>query len=343
MAPVAITRIHTSHPGHWVETSDAAARIAARTGDERRVQAIARGSRIERRATALPSEEIAALDTIGERNAVYRRIAPQLASRAVGEVLREPPFAPVGALVASSCTGYMVPGWDVSLVQGLGLPLDCVRLPLTQAGCSGGVLAMARAAEYVEAHPGRAAIAAAVELCSLAFHADTEPGNLVSALLFGDGAGACVIEEYRGQGLQVLGSSSTLVPDTQDKIGFDLTDCGFYPRLALDLTEVLAPATRTAVVSLLTAHCLGLEDLSFALLHPGGPRILDCLQGSLRLADGAMRWSYDSLREQGNTSSAAVFDVIARYMSDGRAPGGLGLVAAFGPGVSIELMLVRSE
>ena len=52
------------------------------------------------------------------------------------------------------------------------------------------------------------------------------------------------------------------------------------------------------------------------------------------------RWSWDSMREFGNTSSAAIFDVIRRY-NDDAVENPLALVAAFGPGVAIELLLVR--
>ena len=49
------------------------------------------------------------------------------------------------------------------------------------------------------------------------------------------------------------------------------------------------------------------------------------------------------MEECGNMSSAAIFDVIRRYQDDASAPPGLALIAAFGPGVSIELMLVRRD
>ena len=49
------------------------------------------------------------------------------------------------------------------------------------------------------------------------------------------------------------------------------------------------------------------------------------------------------MKECGNMSSAAIFDVIRRYQEDADAPLGLAVIAAFGPGVSIELLLVRRE
>jgi predicted naringenin-chalcone synthase len=47
------------------------------------------------------------------------------------------------------------------------------------------------------------------------------------------------------------------------------------------------------------------------------------------------------MAEFGNTSSAAIFDVMRRNLEDPDAPSGWGIVAAFGPGVSVEMLLVR--
>jgi predicted naringenin-chalcone synthase len=340
MPAVAITRVVTAQPPYSVSRDESVARIAAATHELRRVEAIAKGSRIDRRATAVPPSEVGALGTIAERNAVYKQVAPPLAIEVARAALADA-VEPLGLLLTSSCTGYMVPGWDVQIVEELSLPTDVVRLPLTQAGCSGGVLALSRGAEYLRAHPDRSALAAAVELCSLAFHPSAEPGNLVSALLFGDGAGAALLESGSEDGLRIVDSLSALVPCSQDALGFDLTDRGFYPLLALDLSSMLPAPTLAAAARLLDRNGLQPRDLSFALLHPGGPRILDDLLQAFALPERAAGWSYDSLRELGNTSSAAIFDVIRRYLADEDAPRGWGLVAAFGPGVSIELLLVQ--
>jgi alkylresorcinol/alkylpyrone synthase len=341
LSSVNITRVSTAQPEHSVDSAEAARRIGAVTGDARRVNAIARASRIQRRATALPADEIGALDSGESRNAVYKRLAPELALRVAREAFSGIDAPPVGCLVTSSCTGYMVPGWDVHVAQACEFPDDTVRVPLTQAGCSGGVLALATAAHWLRLHPGRSALAVSVELCSLAFQANPDPGNLVSALLFGDGAGAAVLQPGTDEGLRIVAGRSALVPCSREAIGFDLTDRGFFPRLALDLAEMLPEHTLGAAVKLLAGEGLSLSDLSFALLHPGGPRILDGLGGAFALPPSALRWSYESLSELGNTSSAAIFDVLRRYLSDDDAPRGWGIVAAFGPGVSIEMLLVH--
>jgi alkylresorcinol/alkylpyrone synthase len=183
-------------------------------------------------------------------------------------------------------------------------------------------------------------VAVSVELCSLSFHAGGGEGNITSSLIFGDGAGAVVLEPGPGTGLEVLDSMSMLIPGTQDALGFDLTDSGFYPVLTRELVTLLPSPTTAAAARLLARNGLCAADVNAWLLHPGGARILRGLERYLQLPRSATHWSWESMGEFGNTSSAAIFDVLRRYLDD--SPRGIAVVAAFGPGVSIELLLVRA-
>ena len=341
MQTVRIASVAVAHPPNRVTQAEAAARIGVLSGDPRRVTALARASRISTRSTVLPPADLAALGAIESRNDIYHEVAPRIALRAAENALGESLRTEVGALVTSSCTGYSVPGWGVDLVQDLGLRCDTARLPITEAGCAGGAVAIARAADYLSARPGASALAVASELCSLAFHAGGGEGNLTATLIFGDGAGAALLQTGPGRGLEVVDTMSVLIPGTQATLGFALTDHGFYPILTRELVDVLPGPTVTAVTTLLDRNGLDVDSLDACLLHPGGARILTSLERALGLPRGKARWSWDSMREFGNTSSAAIFDVIRRYLEG--EPRGYSLVAAFGPGVSIELMLVRAS
>jgi alkylresorcinol/alkylpyrone synthase len=342
MNRVRITAAAVHHPPNRLTQAEAAERLTAAIGDGRRIGAIARGSRIEGRSLALPPDEVGALGSIGARNALYEKMAPRLASQVVAGIAKKACLSEVGILVTSSCTGYMVPGWDVQLAQTYDLSPTTVRLPITEAGCAGGVVATARATDYLRVHGGKALVVA-VELCSLALHLDPEDGNLTSALIFGDGAGALLLdtEGSASSGIEMVDSTSMLIPCSRDALGFALTDSGFYPLLARELADLLPDATHTAVSTLLDRNGLGSNRPDFCLVHPGGPRVLEAVQSSLGLSDHDLRWSWQSLREFGNTSSAAILDVVRRYLEDEGAPKGWGIVIAFGPGVSIELLLVR--
>ena len=344
MTSVRITSVGRAEPPYRIQQGDAALRIGDAAGDARRVAAIARGTQIDYRTLALSPAEISRLGSIEERNQRYAELAPSLAFEAARRTLagRQAALASIGRVVTTSCTGYMVPGWDVDLVQELGLSPASERIPLTQAGCAGGVVAIARAADYARAHPGKAALAVAAELFSLAFHPRTEAGNLTASLIFGDGAGAALIESTdAAAGLEIIDSSSTLLPCSRDAIGFALTDGGFYPLLTRELAEILPAPTLAAAAELASRHGLELGGVAFWLVHPGGARILTALEATLDLPEDALRWSRASLRDHGNMSSVSILDILGRYLDDATAPRGWGLVVAFGPGVSLELLLVR--
>jgi type III polyketide synthase len=79
-------------------------------------------------------------------------------------------------------------------------------------------------------------------------------------------------------------------------------------------------------------------------IHPGGPAILSALSADLDLADPSedptqTAPSWQIFRERGNASSASIGAVVER----GRTLGGRPLVVgvAFGPGVSVEMTLLR--
>jgi len=237
MASVWITSLAVAHPRHWISQEEAARRIGETSGEARRVAAIAKGTKIRGRAIALPPEALAQLGSIEERNRIYQEIAPQLAAQAANIAVVRAPAQQVGFLATSSCTGYMVPGLDVSLAQSLKLCSTASRLPITEAGCAGGVVAIARVTDFLRVHPGASGLAIAAEVCSLAFQSHRDPGNLTSTLIFGDGAGAALMESSGEveSGLEVIDSLSFLIPDSQDALGFALTDQGFYPLLTRDL------------------------------------------------------------------------------------------------------------
>lgn len=340
MEPVRIARVAVAHPPNRVTQGDAAERIGAETNDRRRVNALARASMIGTRATILPAHEIFQLGDIESRNDIYRQHAPGLATMAATAALDGGAPSGVRCLVTSSCTGYALPGWSVDLVEALCLAPNTARVPLTEAGCAGGVVALARGADVVRSQR-QPVLTVAAELCSLAFHPRTDDHSLTANLIFGDGAGAARLEPGAGPGLEIVDSASLLVPASRHALGFDLTARGFSPVIDRELAEILAPRTRVAIEDLLCKNGVPLHDVVAWLLHPGGARILQRIQQCFGLDHAAMCWSWESLHEFGNTSSAAIYDVLRRYMEDETAPRGWGVVAAFGPGVSIELLLVR--
>jgi alkylresorcinol/alkylpyrone synthase len=342
MTEVRLTSVGVAHPEHRFRPEDAAA-IAESVGvNPRKATILVQSSQITTRATVLPPATLPVLDSIEARNDLYRELAPDLSRQAVSQALGSKNGRTIGCLVTSSCTGYSLPGWAVDLVETFDLPATTVRIPLTEAGCAGGALAIARVADYLRSRPGEAGIAVATELCSLCLRPISDEGSLLSSLVFGDGSGAALLETGPGEGLEIVDSLSFLVPDSKADLGFDLTDLGFHPVLSRELAAVLTPPTEVAVGTLLSRNDLETSDIDAWLLHPGGPRILKAIEATLGVGQERTRWSWGSMLEFGNTSSAAIFDVLFRYFEEAPASHRWAVLAAFGPGVSIELLLLRS-
>jgi alkylresorcinol/alkylpyrone synthase len=338
-APV-ITSIATAFPDVRISQADVCAESPALFARSRHGGLVARATQIEERALALPLDQLRALGSIEQRNRIYAHVAPVLALRAAAPVVCD--SRSLDYLVTTSCTGYMIPGWNVHIAQELRLREDIARLPITEAGCAGGIVALARLADYLRARGRGAGMAVSVELCSLAFHAGGSASNYIASLIFADGAGAARVETGGRRGLAIIDSLSLLIPRSEALLGFDLTDAGFYPVLSDELSDVLAAAMPSASQRLLGRHGLSREDVSSWLLHPGGARILSRLESALGLCRSQTRWSWDSMREHGNMSSASIFDVLRRALDDDPITGQWHIAAAFGPGVSVELLLLRS-
>src|SRR6202035_2003211 len=135
----------------------------------------------------------------------------------------------VGLLVVASCTGFVLPGIDVELINHLGFRRDVRRMPFMNFGCAGGAAGLAWAADWVRSHPEELALVVAVEVPSLTFRpADTSADNLLSVLVFGDGAGAALLSGGSMPGrIQIGRTGHQVVAASTDALGFERADDGF--------------------------------------------------------------------------------------------------------------------
>jgi alkylresorcinol/alkylpyrone synthase len=182
-----------------------------------------------------------------------------------------------------------------------------------------------------------------VELPSLCFQRDDSSlANLVSLALFGDGAAAVLLQAADCPGLRIIETRSHLFPRSLDALGFDLRDGGFHIVLAKELPTMMRRELRALVDALLAPTRLSPAQLGALLVHPGGPGILEAVEDVLGVERASLGPSWDVLREYGNMSSAAVLFVLHKWLTRPQLPtGSYGLMAAFGPGFSTDLLLLR--
>lgn len=302
-------------------------------------------SRIDQRYMIFPVDYLIEPRPLAKISCEYRDHAIALTRCAAKCALERAGVAAsdVDLIVTVSCTGVMIPSVDAYLAPELGLRPNVRRLPITELGCAAGAAGLTRAWEYLRAYPDATVLLAAVELPSLTFQRrDLTQANLISTILFGDGAAAAVVTGRPASGPAILGSESFLFPSSIDAMGFDLRDEGFHIVLSKEVPELIRSRIGTLVNEFLAKHSLSRDDMKAWVLHPGGQKLLSFMQEELGLKDCQTQPSWDVLRNYGNLSSASVLFVLHEWLERGAMKAGdRGLLAAFGPGFSAELLLLR--
>ena len=311
---------------------------------------------VDTRHTVLPLPEYRGVWGIVPANDRYIEEATALGERALRGALAAAglPGRDVDLLIVTSVTGVAVPSLDARLIPRLGLRSDVKRLPIFGLGCVAGAAGLSRLHDYLLAWPRHTAALLAVELCSLTWpRTEVTTADLVASGLFGDGAAALVAtgraDAARGPAAprgtaaapRVVATRSEVFPDSGDTLGWRLGVDGFRIILTAELAEVVERRLSSSVSGFLAEQGLTVDDIGSWVCHPGGPKVIDAIQQSLKLPYSAVRLSRRSLAEVGNLSSASVLHILEQTMSSPPPAGSAGLMIGLGPGVSAELVLLR--
>ena len=185
--------------------------------------------------------------TTGQRCEVYAVEAPLLAVQASRDALVESGFAPrsITHLITVSCTGFVAPGIDLTLIRDLGLRPTVERTHVGFMGCHGALNGLRVANAFTAANPDARVLLCAVELCSIHYHYGDVPEKVVANALFADGA-AAVVGTGTGdaEGWRVAATGSCLIPDSADAMGWTIGDHGFEMTLARKVPTLIAKNLR---------------------------------------------------------------------------------------------------
>jgi len=279
------------------------------------LQAILRhDSGIATRHFALPDIERVFSMTPDALNEAFRQEAPRLAARALTAALAQAGLAgdQLDALLICTCTGYLCPGVSSYVAEQLGLRPDVFLQDLVGLGCGAAIPALRAAEAIVSARPDAIVACVAVEVCSAAFYLDDDPGVLVSACLFGDGAAATIWRGAPGpSALQCRDFTTVHQPANRDRIRFEMRQGKLRNLLDAAVPELAA----AAVTGLLNGERTraGARPISRIIAHVGGRDVLDALERTC----GELTPSRQVLRECGNMSSPSVLFALERALRDG--------------------------
>jgi len=302
---------------------------------------------VDGRHLALPIEDYYKMQTFGDFNRAWMKAAEELGQLALCRALTRSGLAPqeIDAIFFVSVTGVGSPSIDAKLVNRMQLSPRIKRVPIFGLGCVAGAAGISRSADYVRAFPGHVAALVSVELCSLTLQKkDLSVANLISSGLFGDGTAAVLVagDDHEQPGPEIVDTRSTFYPDTEDVMGWDISERGFQIVLSPEVPTVIREHLGPDVDAFLGDHGLTRRDIGSWIMHTGGPRVLEATQEALGVEPEALRISWDCLRRTGNLSSASVLCVLEQVMQKERPPSGaFSILAAAGPGFCSELVLLR--
>ncbi|HXK11382.1 MAG TPA: 3-oxoacyl-[acyl-carrier-protein] synthase III C-terminal domain-containing protein [Vicinamibacteria bacterium] len=307
---------------------------------------------VKTRASVVRIEDAFRPGDFETQNCRYRDIACRAGAEVASRALEASGLAPAGIdmVVSVSCTGFMIPAVDAHVANTLRLGPRLARLPITESGCAGGVVGLARAGDYLAAHPDRAVLLLAIELSSLTFQPwDRSATNVVSAAIFGDGGVAAVLvgerhPRARSGLVRVRDAESVFFPGTAHLMGFELRNQGLQILLDKDLVSFIRGHIVPAVESFLSPLGLSRADIRRFVLHPGSRRIVEVMAEKLGLDSEDLAPTRAVLSAHGNMSSVTVLFVLDEILRRHRPEKGtLGLLGAFGPGFGAELALLEFQ
>ena len=283
-------------------------------------------------------------DTLHRRFAAH---APRLAAAAADRALRRAGLDPaaIDAVVVSTCTGNLCPGLSGYVLEQLGLRADILGFDLVGQGCGGALPNWQLANSLLGAGHCEHVLSICVEICSAAMYLDDDPGVLISACLFGDGAGAAVLSQHPRAGcrrVQWRDTQSLTEPAARESLRFEHRGGMMRNVLTRAVPQLAAQYADEVLSTVLSRRSLPRGDISGWIMHAGGRDVLLALQDRLSLGADALRYSRESLREYGNLSSAFVFFVLDAAMTDA-APGGWWWLSSFGAGFTCHGALLEVD
>ena len=264
-------------------------------------------------------------------------IAAQRAMQAAGVEASD-----IGLIVVGTTTPDVIfPSTACLIQERLGLP-DCGAMDVN-AACSGFMYALSVADKYVRCGDADKVLVIGVDK----FSALLDWSDRSTAVLFGDGAGAVVLQADNQPGIlsthihsagrynQLLGTSVGIGKGFKDEPGHGIC-------VQMKGNEVFKIAVKTLgriVIETLEKNHLNTEDIDWLIPHQANRRIISATAKKLGMSMDQVVVTID---RHGNTSAASVPLALDEAVREGKIKrGDLLLLEAFGGGFTWASALIR--
>ncbi len=239
---------------------------------------------------------------ISERRYAEAESVSDMAVRAAENCLSDADRAKIGmVVVCSGSAERRFPGPAVTVSKQLGLgEIPVLDLPMASAGSLFGLaLANQLAGTY-----GDILVIGAEKMSSVV---NREPLDKNTAILFGDGAGACLVSETEGPA-KIVDS----VIHTDGSFAEDLR-LEFGESLWMNGRSVIMQASRKipkVIRELLSANARVASDVDVFLMHQANQNLIDKVATTLEVLSAKF---YSNIERYGNTSSASMLIAAAEW------------------------------
>nr|AAB62583.1 chalcone synthase-A [Ipomoea purpurea] len=284
---------------------------------------------------------------------------PKLGKDAAMKAIKEwgRPISEITHLVFCTTSGVDMPGADFQLTKLLGLNSSVKRLMMYQQGCNAGAAMLRLAKDLAENNKGGRVLVVCSEVMLSVFRGPSlqQEDNLLAQCLFGDGAGAVIVGTEPRPGLEtplfeLVSAAQTTIPDTDSYLKLQLREMGLTFHCSKAVPSLITQNVEDCLVKAFEPFGISDWNSIFWILHPGGNAILDGVEEKLGLEPEKLRASRDVLSQYGNLTSACVLfildEVRKKSKKDEQMTTGEGLewgvVFGFGPGLTIDTVVIRS-
>ncbi len=234
-------------------------------------------------------------------------------------------------IVASGTAERRFPGPAAGVAHRLGAAgAPALDLPMASAG---GLFGMVLARSLTEVH-GNVLVVAAEKMSAVVAREPLEQGVVI---LFGDGAGACIVSPGDGSARivdAVLHSDGAFAQDL--RLEFDAP-------LAMNGRSVIMQASRKipgVIAEVLQRNQKAASDVEIFLMHQANQNLIDRVARALEVEPAKF---YSNIRRYGNTSSASMLIAASEWWQNpGPRTGELICFAAFGAGFHWGALLVEA-
>jgi alpha-pyrone synthase len=330
------------------------------TTPARKIRAIAAKSGIKKRYSViedftLPSEQfrffapnntLEPIPNLNKRMALYQTEALQLSLQSIRQIKGFDSIKhQITHLITVTCTGLFAPGLDIELIRELKLSSSVSRSSVNFMGCNAAILALKQAHYIAESCNEALVLIVSTELCTIHFQKKYEDEFLLSNLIFSDGSASTLVSskpldiDSSYKPIQIDSFFSEVIHEGKNDMAWSLSETGFIVNLTSNISALLNQRL-PVIINKINSNG---KSINHWAIHPGGKKILDDFCKAMSVPEEEIQISYDVLREKGNMSSPTILFVLKELLEQKNIqPNEFIFAAAFGPGLSLETVLLKA-